>query len=307
MYKKITVGKDNTGDFDTIRAAVDSVDGKAEIFIKNGFYFEKVIIDKPDVVLTGEDRENTVIVYNDCALRKKENGEFMDTFETASVEVRQNAVNTRIENLTIQNSAGYGKIVGQAVALNVMADKTVVKNCRLIARQDTLMLWPCFKEALADPDIYVRSYFENCYIEGDVDFIFGGACAVFKNCDIFCKHRPVGYNCYVTAACTPANLKHGLVFFDCSIDGDADSGTVYLGRPWTEGAKTVFINTKASDVLSKDIWSKWGKTIQHDPSLYAQNSFDAGFDVPAWSKLLSDAETKEYTPENILGDWEINA
>ena len=306
MLKKIIVAKDETGDFDTLCAALESVSGETEsveIFVKKGAYFEKVIIDRPNVTIKGEDKDETVIVYNDCALRKDEKGEYLGTFATASLEVRPTAVNTVLDNLTVQNSAGYGKVVGQAVALNIMADKAVVKNCRLIARQDTLMLWPCFQEALADPDIYLRSYFENCYIEGDVDFIFGGAVSVFKNCDIFCTHRPEGYSCYVTAACTPANLKHGFVFFDCNISGDAEKGSVYLGRPWTEGAKTVFIDTKATDVLCPELWSKWGKTRQHDPSFYAQNSFKDFFDAPEWTEVLSDEQTKEYTLENIFGDW----
>ena len=235
MCKRIIVAKDNSGDFDTLRAALDNIScesEKAEIYVKNGFYFEKVIIDRPNITIKGEDKNETVIIYNDCALRKDSSGEYLGTFATASVEVRPNAVNTVFDNLTIHNNAGYGKIVGQAVALNIMADKTIVKNCRLIARQDTLMLWPCFKEALDDPDIYVRSYFENCYIEGDVDFIFGGAVSIFKNCDIFCTHRPKGYSCYVTAACTPANLKHGVVFFDCRIGGDAEKGRAERRTSW---------------------------------------------------------------------------
>ncbi len=306
MLKKITVAKDNTGDFDSLQTALDSIaydTDEVEIYLKNGFYFEKVFIDRPNITIKGEDKENTVIVYNDSAFRNDESGRPMGTFATASLEISRKAVNTVLDNLTVQNSAGYGKIVGQAVALNVMADKTVIKNCRLIARQDTLMLWPSFKESLNDPDIYVRSYFENCYIEGDVDFIFGGSISIFKNCDIFCKHRPVGYDCFITAACTPANNKYGLVFLNCRIDGDAEKGTVYLGRPWTEGARTVFINTDATDVLNRTLWSRWNKNRQHDAAFYAQNSFTTGYDVPQWTKTLSADDIGEYTVENIFGDW----
>ncbi|MBQ9604610.1 MAG: pectin methylesterase, partial [Firmicutes bacterium] len=211
---RITVAKDETGDFKTVREAIASVnaDSGAEIFIKNGYYFEKVIIDKPNITIIGEDIEKTVIIYNDSALRLNDKGEPLGTYGTATLEATANAVNTRIENLTIENSAGYGKIVGQAVALSAGGDRSVFKKLRLIGRQDTLMLPPCFREAQEKPDLYVRQYFEDCYIEGDVDFIFGGAAAVFKNCDIFCKHRPIGYNCFITAACTPENLPYGFVF-----------------------------------------------------------------------------------------------
>ncbi len=306
MLKKIIVAKDGAGDFDTLCGALDSIadsTDNAEIFLKNGFYFEKVVIDRPNVTIKGEDKNETVIVYNDCALRKNEKGEYLGTFATATLEIGKNAVNTVLDNITVQNSAGYGKVVGQAVALNAAADRTVVKNCRLIARQDTLMLWPGFREALEDPGIYTRCYFENCYIEGDVDFIFGGATAVFKNCDIYCKHRPTGYDCFITAACTPADIKYGFVFFDCRIDGDAEKGTAYLGRPWTEGARTVFINTAATDVLNRSLWSKWNKNRLHDAAFYAQNSFDAGFDIPEWTRLLTNDEVKDFTLENIFKDW----
>lgn len=303
---KITVAKDKSGDFESIRAAVNSIetDDGAEIFIKNGFYFEKIVLDKPNVTFIGEDMEKTVIVYNDCALRLDEKGEPLGTFVTATFDVTEKAVNTRIENLTIQNSAGYGKIVGQAVALSAGGDKSVFKRLRLLARQDTLMLPPVIFEAMEKPDYYVRQYFEDCYIEGDVDFIFGGAAAVFKNCDIFCKYRPVGYNCFITAACTPENVPYGLVFFDCRIDGECERNTAYLGRPWLPSARTVFINTTAAEgVLNPEIWSRWGKTRLHDAACYAQNSFTDKEKVAAWTDIYNDEQVKEFTLEKIFNGW----
>lgn len=302
---RLIVGKDKTDDFDSVQAAIDSINTAegAEIFIKNGYYFEKVILDKPNVRLIGEDKEKTVIIYNDCALRKDDSGEFLGTFKTATFEITKKAENTHIQNLTIENSAGYGKIVGQAVALNSSGDKSVFKDCRFIARQDTVMLPPCYIEAQEDPDIYIRQYFENCYIEGDVDFIFGGSTAVFKNCDIFCTHRPVGFNCFITAASTPANAEYGLVFMGCRIDGAAEKGTVYLGRPWLPSARTVFIDTEATDVLSPQIWSKWGKNARHDAACYAQNSFTDKAKVADWTDIMTVDDVKNYTLDKIFKGW----
>ncbi len=303
---KIVVANDGTGDFESVQQAINSVkpDTYAEIFIKNGYYFEKVVLDKPNITLTGEDAENTVIVYNDSAYRKDEKGEPLGTMRTATFEITRNAENTVLKELTIQNSAGYGKIVGQAVALASGGDKTTVINCRLIARQDTLMLPPCFKEAAKNPDLYIRQYFENCYIEGDVDFIFGGAAAMFKNCELFCTRRPTGYNCFITAASTPENADFGMVFTDCTVGGNAEPHTVYLGRPWTPGAKTVFINTKASDVLNPAVWSKWGKKAQHPAACYAQNSFTDKTQVADWTYILDDKDISVYTIENIFKGWQ---
>ena len=61
----------------------------------------------------------------------------------------------------------------QAVALRVEGDRFVGNRIRLIGNQDTL---------LADtpkPTTRIRQYDVDSYIEGDVDYVFGAANAVF--------------------------------------------------------------------------------------------------------------------------------
>src|SRR5258705_424606 len=101
------------------------------------------------------------------------------------------------------------------VAIRVDGDRAVFRNCRFLGWQDTILI---------DRG---RQYFENCYITGHVDFIFGGATAFFENCHIHCRG-----NGYITAASTPDNQPFGFVFSHCRITGDAPELKTNIGRPW---------------------------------------------------------------------------
>jgi pectinesterase len=272
------------------------------VYIKNGVYKEKIVIDKP-VKLIGEDREKTILTFDDGAFRDD-----MGTFKTASVHILGSADGFSAENITFENSAGMGDVVGQAVALYLDCDKAVIKNCILKGRQDTLLTAPMHEDIAREPKKLNRQYFENCYIEGDVDFIFGGATAVFKDCEIFSLTRGKEVNGYITAACTSKELKYGYVFIDCKLNSDCEPSTVYLGRPWREYAKTVFINCELGKHIKPEGFSEWNRTERHKTCYYAQyNSYGEGYDeksVVKWSEILDNAD--EYTIKNIFGDWKPN-
>ena len=105
----------------------------------------------------------------------------------------------------------------------------------------------------------LRHYFENCYVKGDVDFIFGSATAVFNKCEIYSNDRKEEVNGYITAASTPEGVKFGYVFIDCKLTSDAEPKSVYLGRPWRDFARTVFINTWMGDHIKDEGWHNWNK------------------------------------------------
>lgn len=118
-----------------------------------------------------------------------------------------------MENITFENTSGP---VGQAVACFVSADRAYFKNCRFSISRYTLYVWEG-----------VRQYYEDCYIEGTVDFIFGWSTAVFNRCHIHSKRDG-----YVTAPSTDEGQKYGYVFYDCKLTADANVKNVYLSRPW---------------------------------------------------------------------------
>lgn len=312
MDKKITVALDNTGDFNTIKAAYDSIkeNEKATIFVKNGAYFEKLIFEKPNITLKGEDREKTIIRYNDCALRRNENYEQLNTFLTATLKISSTAENFKMENITVENCAGYGKIVGQAVALFVDVDKAIIENCKIIGYQDTLLNAPYFLDLENNHNIVKRQYFKNCYIEGDVDFIFGGAVVIFDKCEIYSKKRPEGYNGFITAACTDKEREFGYVFMNCELTGAAKENTVYLGRPWRHYANVAFLNCKMGKHINQQHYCLWR---EDDPDNRRETCRNAEYNnygenyscdkAAPWVKVLTDKEAEKYNIKNIFDGW----
>jgi pectinesterase len=186
--------------------------------------------------------------------------------------------------MTIANSAGP---VGQALALRVDGDRVQFRNCRFLGWQDTILL------------NRGRQYFKDCYIEGHVDFIFGGATAFFENCHIHCLR-----NGYITAASTPADQAYGFVFRDSRITGEPDVKT-YLGRPWRPYAMTVFINTEMSDVVRPEGWNNWRDPSREQTVRYGEhNSTGPGANLEErvdWAKQISANEAAKFTVEAVLG------
>lgn len=285
LLDTITVAQDGSGNYKTIQEAVmairDYSDVQVNIYVKKGIYKEKLIIppQKIRIKLIGEDKENTIITYDDYSGKGA-----ISTYTSHSVLVQGNGFVA--ENLTFENSAGP---VGQAVALHVEADRVVIKNCKILGNQDTLF-------PSADTS---RQYYVDCYIEGTTDFIFGAATVVFERCHIHSKK-----NSYITAASTTQNQKFGFVFFNCKLTADTAFKKVYLGRPWRPYAKTVFINTEMGDHILPQGWSVWNKNENHKTTYYAEyGSYGPGFVKEQrvdWSHQLTKKEVKQYTLKNIF-------
>jgi len=308
FVRTVIVAKDKSGEYETISEAVKNLDGNGvKVFIKQGIYKEKIIIDKPNVFFEGENKDNVIITYSDAAFAPDETGNPMGTFKTATFHIMPSACNFKAKNITFRNDSGIGDIVGQAVAVYADCDKAVFENCNFIARQDTLLAAPMHEDIAKNPDILNRQYFKSCYIEGDVDFIFGGAVAIFEDCEIFSCDRNRDINGYITAACTSSKMKFGFVFINCILKSNAAKNTVYLGRPWRENAKTVFINCVLGEHIKGECWSVWGDTDRHKTCYYAQyNSSGPGYNeskVINWSNILKYDDAKKYTLENIFNGW----
>lgn len=285
----IIVAQDGTGDFTKIQDAVNAAkafpDDRITIFVKNGVYYEKVKIYSwnPKISLIGESREKTIITYDDYF--NKINIGRNSTFHTYTVLVEGN--DFFAENLTIQNSSGE---VGQAVALNVNANRVVFTNCSFLGNQDTLYT----------SGEGTKNYFKDCYIEGTTDFIFGDATVLFEDCIVKSKK-----NSYITAASTPENTAFGYVFKNCKLIADENTDVVYLGRPWRIYAKTVFINCEMGKHIKSEGWHNWSKPEAEKTAFYAEYKCSGdGFQPDkrvSWSHQLRKSEEKKYTIENILG------
>ena len=271
----IVVAKDGSGDYTSLQEAVDAIPEtpgteKAEILIRKGEYREKVVVHRDHVRLTGEDREGTVLTWNGCAKDLYEDGRTeKGTFLSATLIVTGNDV--EVENMTIRNDAGDGREVGQAVAVYAAGDRGVWRRCRMIAHQDTLYCGPVrLPNTLADilprrghaeeffrvEDGHLthsRQYFEDCYIQGDVDFIFGSYRCWFENCTLFMNARGGFY----TAANTNRDQPLGFVFHRCRLTGECEKGAGFLGRPWRRYARTVFLECEMDEHVAPEGFCDW--------------------------------------------------
>jgi pectinesterase len=289
--QQLTVAQDGSGDYTTIQSAIDAVRvhplEPVTIYIKNGTYREKITIpdNKPDLTLVGESAEHTIITYDLYAEMQDAEGKPLGTFRTPTLTVA--ADDFVLEHVTVANTAGFGKDIGQALALYVSGDRQVFRGVRLLANQDT------FYTARG------RQYFENCYIEGHVDYIFGSGTVVFDRCEIQTLR-----NGYITAASTPQNIPYGFVFLDCRLGGPAEIDTVFLGRPWRPYAHTVFIRTWIDKHIKPEGWDNWRDPNNESTVRYMEfGSYGPGAERASrvsWARSLSSDEAEEYTVERIL-------
>ena len=285
----LVVAADGSGQFKSVQEAIMSVpmgatNNQVLIHIKPGAYKELIYIqrEKRFFHLVGDDPEKTVLTYNLNANLTNLDGKPIGTFRTPTAVI--DAEDFTAENLTFENSAGP---VGQALALRVDGDRAVFRNCRFLGWQDTILL------------NRGRQYFENCYIAGHVDFIFGGATAFFEKCHIHCLKDG-----YITAASTPDNHPYGFVFSNCRLTGETPEVRTYLGRPWRIYASTLFLNTEMSEVVRPEGWNNWKKPEAEKTARYAEfNSTGPGAQPGArvkWVKQLSKAEAAGITAQAVL-------
>lgn len=282
----IVVSRDGTGNFRTLQEAIESarafMDYTVTIYVKNGVYKEKVIVPSwvENIDIIGEDRDKTIITYDDHANINK-----MGTFRTYTVKVEGSDIT--FKNLTIENNAAQ---LGQAVALHTEGDRLKFINCRILGNQDTIYTGAKF----------TRLYFKDCYIDGTTDFIFGPSTALFEDCIIHSKR-----NSYVTAASTPKEAKYGYVFKHCKLTAEPGVDKVYLGRPWRPYAYTLFIECELGKHIVLAGWHNWGKQSNEETARYMEyKNTGEGANVServAWSKQLTKKEAEAVTVDAIFG------
>jgi pectinesterase len=292
--QKIIVAKDGSGKYKTVQAAFDSIPSSNKklvtVFIKNGIYKEKLLLDssKKMVTLIGEDKFNTILTYDDHTGKLSPTGDTINTRTSWSFKIL--ADNFTAENITFQNDAGF--TAGQAVAVESDGDKAVFRNCRFIGNQDVL-----FTNSEKS-----RQYYENCYIEGTTDFIFGAATVWFEKCHIHSKK-----NSHVTAASTPKEKEFGYIFNECILTGDTSLHNVSLGRPWRPYAHVAYLHCFIGEHIKPEGWSNWNNTDNYKTTRYAEYKNYGASSNPAtrviWAKQLADEELSRYTVTNVLNGW----
>ncbi|WP_211228499.1 pectinesterase family protein [Glycomyces tenuis] len=300
----LVVAADGSGTHTTVQAAVDAASDGFTILIEPGTYDGNVTVpgDKTGLSFVGATGDPTDVVITDDRCAACDDGSGGTWGTTGSASVTLNGDDFTASDLTFENAydeAANGD--SQAVAVKVNGDRMVFDNVRFLGNQDTLYAnSPSEDEA-------GRQYYRDCYVEGDVDFIFGRGTAVFDDCTIRSLDRGSDAdNGYITAASTELSNRYGYLFTGCDFVSDAPDGSVYLGRPWPAGGS----ETARGQVLVRE--SNLGSHIRSDPwtdmsgldwrdarlSEYANTGPGAG--VNDDRPQMSDAEAAEYEPSDYL-------
>jgi pectin methylesterase-like acyl-CoA thioesterase len=201
---RITVASDSTGDFASVQGALDFIPANnstpVSIFVKKGVYTEMIYFtNKHNITLVGEDRKQTVIQYatNDRFNNSAGGGGYRRGV------LRANRCNDfMLTNLTIRNTTPKGGSQAETIILDgTPTAHAIVKEVDLYSFQDTLQ-------------INGQAYVANCYIEGDVDFMWGSGPCFFESCQL----RTVNSNAYFTQIRNTAQT-HGYVYHQCTFEG----------------------------------------------------------------------------------------
>ncbi|PNQ86898.1 pectinesterase family protein [Paenibacillus polymyxa] len=284
----VVVSTYGPADYTSLQAAIDAVPDNSNtrtvIHLKNGTYREKIKVNssKKNLSIIGEDRDKTIIAFDDTA-KTVVDGKELGTSNSYTMRVQ--SPDFVLENVTVANTEGTGQV--QAVALYAEGDRGKYHNVKITGLQDTLLV------------NRGRQYFKDSYISGSVDFIFGNAPAVFDNSIIHSLRAG-----YVTAASTEEN-QPGFVFTQCRLTTEAGlTGKVDLGRPWRPYAHVTFLKTYMDDHIKPGGWNNWGKESNEQTARFGEyDNFGPGAEssgrVP-WAKQLTADEANQYTVEAVL-------
>jgi polygalacturonase len=303
--KTYYVAADGTGDYYSVERALDMTPkmGGAVLSVSPGIYREVITVDKPNITIRSADPDasKTVIVNDRSA---SQNG---GTLHTATVNVRGD--NFFAENITFQNDFNrtHEQLSNgsQALALLVTGDRAVFHNVHLLGNQDTVFAGSQGCTTNTPRCQPARQYFSDCYIEGNVDFIFGDGKAVFDHCEI---HSTPHHGGFITA-----QSKHypeqdsGFVFDHCKLTADpAVTGPVYLGRPWRAYSTVIYLHTEMGDKIAAAGWSEWHAETSRtlDTSYYAEfDSTGPGAhrdERDPHTHFLTPEQAKQYEPQVFL-------
>ncbi|MER7897972.1 pectinesterase family protein [Streptomyces sp. NPDC096046] len=307
------------GDFTSVQAAVTAVAGSGwTLVIAPGTYRETVSVDRSRTEMTwlgaGDGPRDVVIVYDNAAGTPKPDGSgTYGTTGSATTTVRADGFTAH--RITFANDflrEEHPEISGtQAVAIKVQGDRSAFHHCRFLGHQDTL-----YADSNA-ASLFARQFFSHCHIEGDVDFVFGRASAVFEHCRFRTLNRtdasgaPYGF---VFAPSTEADNPHGYLVTRGHVGSDAPDGFYKLARPWVPGSST----TARPMLTVRDTWlgpgidavAPYANMRDAHPwqaqrfAEYRNTGPGAHITVPAERPQLTARQARSATRAAWLGDWE---
>lgn len=302
----LVVAKDGSGNFTTIGAAVAAAPNNSAtrfvIYIKAGAYFENVDVakNKQNLMFIGDGIGKTVVK----ASRNVVDG--WTTFRSATVAVVGDGFLAR--GITIENSAGPSK--HQAVALRVGADLSAFYRCSFVGYQDTLYVHS------------LRQFYRECDVYGTVDFIFGDAAVVLQNCSLYArKPDPNQKNIFTAQGREDPNQNTGISIQKCKVAAASDlipvqsNFSTYLGRPWKQYSRTVFMQSLLESLIDPAGWLEWNGTFALNTLYYGEymnrgpgSNTSGRVTWPGYRVITSAAEANNFTVASFIqGDQWLGA
>ncbi|XP_057827303.2 pectinesterase [Cryptomeria japonica] len=294
----VVVAQDGSGNYRTIAQAINAVPQKSSkryiIYIKAGTYKENIDISKKitNLMLVGDGKDKTVVTGS----KSVQDG--VTTFKTATVAVSGNGFIAR--DMTFENTAGAAK--HQAVALRVGSDLSAVYRCSIKGYQDTLYVYS------------LRQFYREVDIYGTVDFIFGNAAVVIQNSNIIAR-RPMSnqQNTLTAQGRSDPNENTGISIHKCVVSASSDLQAVkgsiktYLGRPWQEYSRTVFMQSTLGDLIDPAGWLPWSGNFALSTLYYGEymnSGAGAGtskrVNWPGYHVITSATEASKFSVANFI-------
>ncbi len=278
--KTLTVAADGSAMYRTLTEAVhacaDHPQEPVRFYLRRGMYAERPFIELEDYILEGEDREKTILTAGVGGRDPWPGEEKTGTFRSWTLFLGGRKAEVR--NLTVQNTAGDGAKAGQALAVYADASYVLMQGVNLYGNQDTLFTAPLpllerEKNGFRGPRqdslrLNTEQYYQDCSIRGNIDFIFGGADAVFDHCQI----KPLRHQtrtCYITAPSTPPK-RRGYLFVNCTVQGDCPPQSVYLGRPWRADAACYWMDCDLSEEIHPNGWDNWRDPVNERTARFGE-------------------------------------
>ncbi|UXY19089.1 pectinesterase family protein [Streptomyces cynarae] len=315
--KTLYVHPGGAGDFTSVQAAVTAASGDGyTLVIAPGTYRETVVVDAVRTGMTwigaSGNARDVVIVYDNANGTPKPGGGTHGTTGSATTTVQADGFTAR--HLTFTNDflrADHPEITGtQAVAIKVQGDRSAFERCRFLGHQDTL-----YADSMA-LGTFARQYYRDCYVEGDVDFVFGRATAVFEGCHFRTVNRtdlaaaPYGF---VFAPSTAVADPRGYLVTRSRISSEAPDAYYKLARPWVPGsdptARPMLTVRDTHLGAGIDAVAPYANMSDSHPwqnqrfAEYRNTGPGAAISVPANRPQLTAPEARSATREAYLGDW----
>ena len=289
----------------SINEALKKLNDGDILFLENGIYNEKVIVLNNNIKIIGESKDQVIIRNHDWFCKIMEDYNECNTFRTYTVLIAGN--NIELENLTIENSCKPSSKYGQAIALYAEGDNFHAYNLNIKGAQDTLFTGPLPPDLIIRHQGFLPKYqlngkkskqiYDSCNIEGDVDFIFGTAEALFINCNIIsikrvCKSSIEGFLC---APAQSLDNKYGYLFYKCNLISEGNNKNIFLARPWRDYGMAAFIECNIGNHISELGFDKWNNTNRDKTARFYE--YNEKYDLSKrvkWAHILNKEDKNKY-------------